>query len=149
VTILRELRELGIPEADELIIPLLEREELDPTVRREVIETLAELGTEKSARRVFELSLETDDPRLAREAASRLLRSDPPVALYLLQYLEDEDEARRVAAYDAIAKIAQVRNTRRGDFWQTASEDQKKQAIDHLRKEAGERVQRWEERQRR
>lgn len=146
VDALRRLEELAIPEADEPVIELLKRESLDDAVRSQGVETLAALNSEKAVQYLFELSLTAKDPRLAREVATRLTRADPPAARHLMKYLDEDDLDQQVAAYDAIAKIARVRTTRPGQFWQSASEDQRKQAFDLLKKDAEERIERWEQR---
>lgn len=98
--------------ADQSLIRMLDREKLDPAVKRECIDLLARLSTPAAARDLLERA-----PR-DKAAADALPRLTPQAALALLDALGGEDRVRHLLAYKALTRIAKIKDPRVDKFWE-------------------------------
>lgn len=142
--------ELNISEADELVVGLLERKNLDARLRRDCYELLARFATKGGIQALFK-EMRGEDRSLARYAERALDDAPLPAVEHLYEYLTSEDQATQLAAYELIGDKAGVRATRSAQYMERMSSDERKAEIVRVFEGARQAVEEYkqEERERR
>ncbi|MEP0848601.1 MAG: hypothetical protein HRF50_17485 [Phycisphaerae bacterium] len=139
--VLKLVREYSITQAAEGITGMLQNENLDPGVRKSVLDTLAELSTPGAVNKLFEAALAGD-----ADAAAALGGCTPVGAEQLTEKLGGEDMAAHLAAYNAIAKICKIKNAKPDRFWQGDNPKIKQDEIDRVKQIAEKAAKEWRRR---
>jgi hypothetical protein len=138
---LRMIRDFLITEADEHVVALLESRSVTRQLRPVIFDTLATLGTEKSIETLFSAAL------LQSRAAQALYRAPAGALDFLLPELElDNERERMVLAYNAIARIAGLRQPKPEMFWKGPNERLKREELARVRALADRQYEEWEAR---
>lgn len=111
ISILKTIERHLIAEADDSVVKLLDRSDLQPNVRTQAFNTLSTLSTQRAVEALFKAAAND-------KAASKALLNCQVVAVeYLLPKLNSEDFEEFVAGYEAIVKIANLGRPKPKGFW--------------------------------
>lgn len=130
-----------MPQADEPLIKLLQRERITPPLKKQVYELLAELAT---APAVDALLTAAATDQMAREA---LFKAPVGALEHLLPRLDDRTAPNYYLAYEAIARISKLSAPKGAGFW-TAEDNKRAQDEEYERvhKRVDELLKNWKER---
>ena len=131
---------LSMTQADELVIALLERSDLDASFRGKIFLALARLSTPASVDRLLEAAREEDS------AAEVLRRCTPDAAERMLDAIEGDYADLRPDIYEAAARIVKLPDVRPRRFWDGATEFAKNKEIKRLRELVTTQAERWRKR---
>lgn len=123
---------LGISQADEAVIGLLSRKDLQPSEVSRLYQLLAGLGTP----RCVALLLERADDKAA---AAALSRAEPAALESLLPELPADEgpvTPRQLAAYQAATRICRTSSSKTAEWWATAPGPDRRKELDRLRSKA-------------
>jgi hypothetical protein len=135
---LDEIAKFSVAAADEAVINLLDRKELDPALKPRVYRTLAELSTKRSVETLL-------DAASRDEAAAEALQKCTPAAVEpLLAALNAAKPKQLIAAYDAIVQICAIENGKPADFWDKSSEESRAKEIQRVSQAAAACARQWE-----
>jgi hypothetical protein len=134
---LRLVNELLVLNADQGLARLVQRESLEPGLRKQAYEVLAELSTPTAVQALRERA--ASDPL----AADALGRCTPAAAERLLEDLDSEDAGRHLLAYKAVTKICRIRNVKPDGFWEGANEKLRSDEIQRVRELVSAAAKRW------
>ncbi len=135
---LRLVIEWRVTKATRAVAALLDRERLDPGVRKAAIDALAALSTRDAAMKLLELARADD-----KAAALALERLTPPTAELLLAELKPEAEQFDHTLYRALAKIARLRDVRPAAWFEKRTVRERQQEVERLEKALAEAARRW------
>lgn len=142
-TVLQVVGDLGIDQAEEGLIDVLERPQLDPAIRRLAYDGLGALST-KGAVEFLLGRAATAEKADARAAADALARCTPAGAEHLLDALgTPEADARFLAAYRAIVRICAVPAQKSDRFWQSDNEKVQSNEIARVRAFVTQSARKW------
>lgn len=134
---------LNLTGAADALGQMLERENLNPRLRKDGYKLVGKFGTEKGVQILFQHS-QSDNEDIADAAMDGLGECDPPAAKYLFEYLRSDDIDTQFAAYEAVAEIANVRGLRNRDFFESAGKATRERELDRVKEKADQRIERWE-----
>jgi hypothetical protein len=134
---LRKIDAMVITRADASIARMLQRESLDPGVRKTAYQTLSVLSTPVSVEALLKLA------GADKAAADALEKATPAATEILLTAVAGEDAPRRLIAYRALTKVAGVSGAKPDKFWETASDRNRQAEIDRVRDLARKRAKDW------
>lgn len=121
--------ELIITRADAALLNLLQREKLDPALRKMTLETLGKLSTAPAVQALLKLAP-------SDKAAADALAECTPVAAeqVLLPVLSSGTDDEKLLAYKAVTKICKVRDPKPDKFWSGKNEAVKTAELDRVQK---------------
>lgn len=134
---LKLVGELLVFDADQSLARLVQRESLDPGLRKQVYDVLAELSTPVAVQALRERAL-TD-----AAAADALGRCTPAAAERLLEDLDSQEPGRHLLAYKAVTKICRIRSVKPDRFWEGANEKLRREEIQRVRELVSAAAKRW------
>jgi len=133
------VREFIIVQADDAIIELLQREDLDKGLRKSAYDTLARISTKKGVKELFEAALTDED------AAAALRKCTPTAAEQMLDELDWREPERMLVAYNAVTRICHITGTKPARFWESADGRKKLDELDRVRDLVRKEAAEWEE----
>lgn len=134
---------LNLTGAADALGALLERENLNPRLRKDGYKLVGKFGTEQGVQILFQHS-QSDNEEIAEAAMDGLGECDPPAARFLFEHLRSSDVDMQFAAYEAVAEIANVRGLRNRDFFEEAGRATRARELDRVKEKAVQRIERWE-----
>jgi len=137
---LRVIDKFVIPEADETVAKLLERDKLTKTVKKEIYDTLATLSTQRSVEALLEVI--TQD----KLAATALGKCTPAAAEQMLPDLDPERPGRFQVVYDAVTKICKIKGTKSQGFFQNKDAALINKEIERVKGEVVKAAESWRRR---
>lgn len=137
------IEEQNLAGTAEALGALMEREGLNPRLRKDGYKLMGKFGTEEGVRILFKHS-QVENENIADAAKAGLGECDPPAARYLFEHLRSSDVDTQFAAYEAVAQIAKVRGLRNRGFFEEAGRRTRETELDRIKDKAVERIERWE-----
>ena len=134
---LRQVADMRIKSADNLVIGILGREKLDARTYKAALDALAALSTKPAVDKLFELALQ--DPKLEKV----LQECTPAGAEFLLDYIGGEDFDKHLVAYHAVTKICKVSRPKNDRFWSGPNERIKVEENERVREAVKKAAERW------
>lgn len=131
--VLRKVAQMVVEQADGDVLAILDRPGLPTELRVAAYQALADLGTSAAVERLVE-DAAGPDAATARLAGQALASAPVGAAEFLLDRLDDDNAAIRLAAYRAITRICEVPQPKSDNFWTNAKE---KRAAEELRRVRG------------
>jgi hypothetical protein len=135
---LAAIRDLNITAADETLLKLVERENLNRGVLFEAYDVLAALSTKPGMEKLAELAIAKQP-----HADEALARTTPIGAEVLLDKMVEEDGTVRVSIYDAICKVCDIKGRKSEKWWQRAENRLLVDEVDRVKKLTKEAADRW------
>jgi hypothetical protein len=135
----KQIKRMVILSADQSIVDLLDRPDLNLVARKEVLNLLAVLSTRSSVETLVTAAIED------RQAAMILSRAEIGAVEHLLRYLGDNDAERHNVAYQAIAKISKLAKPKAPGFWKGSNEKAQSDEIARVEARARDVLARWQE----
>ena len=136
---LRTISEFMILDADQEVISLLDRRNLDRSVRKQALDTLAVLSTPEAVNTLVSLA---GRDRMAAEALNNLTL---PAAAYMLSIVDVDDPRQVTAVYDAAAKITGIQNPKYSAFWRQADRSARERELARVQAVLKPQAQLWHE----
>ncbi|MFQ5805092.1 MAG: hypothetical protein ACE5I3_01440 [Phycisphaerae bacterium] len=140
VKALKLIEKFLILEADENVAKLLERDRVSKTVKKQVYGVLAVLSTPRSVKALLEAASRD------KLAAQALRRCTPAGAEEMLPALEREKPGQFLIAYEAVAKICNIKGTKPRGFWSGTNEQRIFEEIERVKEEVRKSAKRWRDR---
>lgn len=135
---LQKIDQFLILSADEAVIKLLDREDLDKTTRRGVYRLLAHLGTDRAVDALL-------DRVAADEAIEKALADSTPAAAEHMITTRDPGNPLWPLVYRTAGRICQVPNLKPDRYWETAPESQRSAEVQRVRRAVEDVSRRWRE----
>lgn len=126
---------LTMAEAD--VLALLQRENLIPAVRQDVLETLAVLSTPEAIKAL--LQLPADD----RQVTRALAKTTPVGAEHMLEGLRADAPQFDYALYETIAKVSNLPSPKPARYFENAELRMKEEEVERLRNHVRRAAERW------
>ncbi|GMU83752.1 MAG: hypothetical protein AMXMBFR47_36220 [Planctomycetota bacterium] len=144
--VLQMVRDFSIDEAENCVIDVLERPQLEPAIRRLGYDGLAAVSTEGAVEFLLDRSA-TAEKADARAAAAALAQCTRAGAEHLLGTLEKPEERDRfLEAYRAIVRICGVPAPKADRFWQGDNKQVQSKEIRRVKALATESARNWKAR---
>lgn len=140
-TALGLIREFEIRAADDALLRLLKREDLDDRTRKAALGALAASSSGNAVRALFDAALAGD-----ADALSALESCTPVGAEHIVDKIGREDEAAHLLAYNACARICNIRNPKPERFWDGPNERVKQEEIENIKRQVERAARDWRRR---
>lgn len=134
---LKVIEQFVILTADQTLVSLLERPDLDQAVRKRVYEVLAVLSTPTAVQGLLDRSAQ--EP----EAAAALTQCTPAAAEQMLGELGGEDPARHLITYKAVTQICRIREVKPDKFWEGTNTQLKQKELERVKNLVQKTAKRW------
>jgi hypothetical protein len=134
---------LNILSADQDLVALLDRKDLEPVERQRLYSMLASFATKPCVDALLARAASGD-----RQAASALAKAEAGALEFLVPQLPTAESATaaQIAAYDATVQIAHVRQRRPADFWTNGKPEDRAKELDTLHARAADVLEYWQQR---
>jgi hypothetical protein len=135
---LQIIAHFNMERADQQLIRMLDNDQLDRTVRKNIYDTLARLSTKNAVDQLAELA---QDDKLAAKALEDV--NPGAAADFLLEHLVTGEGYVRLDIYRALTRICRIEKPKVDVWWERVDETLKRNEIERVKTQVQECGKRW------
>lgn len=135
---LKMVEDMNIAAADNAVVALAKREDVNPAVQKKALDTLVALSTEPAVEYLIELA--KSDPK---KYGPLLAKCNAGGIDAMLKHLDDEPLELYIALYNALARISKLPGPKPEAFWSGPNEAPMREELERLRKQAEKASENW------